>query len=245
LSLRVTLLAVALRSRCVRRRPSRLPVLPRQSSCLALGAATEAITTVSAAFARRDSALNRAVAIVRDLTHSARPGSDSLRLLHDLAAVARTPLQVSTGAAIPHELGAALASIDGALSRVGNALEEGVVQLERGRRAEAAARLATVEQLLRVADERGADGSRVARGYLTERQRALRDAAGRCAATRSCGSGWARCWFHFGSGRKTAGMAPLREIEVGLTQVADGDLTVSVPVHGSDELGRLAEHSTR
>ena len=242
-SLRVTLLAVALAAGAY---AAALPVylfFRVSRPALALGAATEAITTVSAAFARRDSALNRAAAIVRDLTHSPRPSPDSLRLLHDLAAVGRTPLQVSTGAAIPHELGAAVASIDGALSRVGGALEERVVQLERGRRAEAAAGLATVEQLLRVAHERGADGSRVARVYLRERQRALRDAAGEVR-------GDTLLWLGLGAllvpllvlvVRRRV-WRPLREIEVGLTQVADGDLTVSVPVHGSDELGRLAEH---
>ena len=242
-SLRVTLLAVALAAGAY---AAALPVylfFRVSRPALALGAATEAITTVSAAFARRDSALNRATAIVRDLTHSPRPSPDSLRLLHDLAAVGRTPLQVSTGAAIPHELGAAVASIDGALSRVGSALEERVVQLERGRRAEGAAGLATVEQLLRVAHERGADGSRVARVYLTERQRALRDAAGEVR-------GDTLLWLGLGAllvpllvlvVRRRV-WRPLREIEVGLTQVADGDLTVSVPVHGSDELGRLAEH---
>jgi len=242
-SLRVTLLAVALAAGAY---AAALPVylfFRVSRPALALGAATEAITTVSAAFARRDSALNRAVAIVRDLTHHPPPSPDSLRLLHDLAAVGRTPLQVSTGAAIPHELGAALASIDGALSRVGSALEESVVQLERGRRAEAAAGLATVEQLLRVAHERGADGSRVARAYLTERQRALRNAAGEVR-------GDTILWLGLGAllvpllvlvVRRRV-WRPLREIEVGLTQVADGDLTVSVPIHGSDELGRLAEH---
>jgi len=242
-SLRVTLLAVALAAGAY---AAALPVylfFRVSRPALALGAATEAITTVSAVFARRDSALNRAVAIVRDLAHGPRPSPDSLRLLHDLAAVGRTPLQVSTGAAIPHELGAALASIDGALSRVGAALEESVVQLERGRRAQAAAGLATVEQLLRVAHERGADGSRVARVYLTERQRALRDAAGEVR-------GDTILWLGLGAllvpllvlvVRRRV-WRPLREIEVGLAQVADGDLTVSVPVHGSDELGRLAEH---
>src|SRR5260370_815599 len=63
-------------------------------------------------------------------------------------------------------------------SRVGTALEESVGQLEGGRRAEAAARLSTVEQLLQAAHARGADGSRVARVSLTARQRALRAAAG-------------------------------------------------------------------
>ena len=241
--MRVTLLAVALAAGAY---AAALPVylfFRVSRPALALGAATEAITTVSAAFARRDSALNRAVAIVRDLTHSPRLSPDSLKLLHDLAAIGRTPLQVSTGAAIPHELGAALASIDGALSRVGNALEAGVVQLERGRRAEAAAGFATIEQLLRVAHDRGADGSRVARVYLTERQRALRDAAGEVR-------GDTVLWLGLGAlvvpllvlvVRRRV-WRPLHELEAGLAQVADGDLTVSVPVRGTDELGRLAEH---
>ncbi len=243
LSLRVTLLAVALGAGAY---AAALPVylfFRVSRPALALGAATEAITTVSAVFARRDSALNRAVAIVRDLTHRPRPSADSLRLVRDLAAIGRTPLQVSGGAAIPQELGAALVSIDGALWRVGNVLEESVAQLERGRRADAAARLVTVEQLLRVAHERGADGSRVARAYLTARQGALQSAAGEAR-------GDAILWLGLGAllvpllvlvVRRRV-WRPLHELEAGLAQVADGDLPVSVPVRGSDELGRLAEH---
>ena len=243
LSVRVTLLAVALAAGAY---AAALPVylfFRVSRPALALGAATEAITTVSAVFARRDSALNRAVAIVRDLARRPRPSADSLRLVHDLAAIGRTPLRVSAGAATPQELGAALVSIDGALSRVGNVLEESVAQLERGRRADAAARLVTVEQLLRVAHERGADGSRVARAYLTARQGALRAAAGEVR-------GDAILWLGLGAllvpllvlvVRRRV-WRPLHELEAGLAQVADGDLTVSVPVRGSDELGRLAEH---
>ena len=243
LSVRVTLLAVALAAGAY---AAALPVylfFRVSRPALALGAATEAITTVSAVFARRDSALNRAVAIVRDLTRRPRPSADSLRLVHDLAAIGRTPLRVSAGAATPQELGAALVSIDGALSRVGNVLEESVAQLERGRRADAAARLVTVEQLLRVAHERGADGSRVARAYLTARQGALQAAAGEVR-------GDAILWLGLGAllvpllvlvVRRRV-WRPLHELEAGLAQVADGDLTVSVPVRRSDELGRLAEH---
>ena len=243
LSVRVTLLAVALAAGAY---AAALPVylfFRVSRPALALGAATEAITTVSAVFARRDSALNRAVAIVRDLARRPRPSADSLRLVHDLAAIGRTPLRVSAGAATPQELGAALVSIDGALSRVGNVLEESVAQLERGRRADAAARLVTVEQLLRVAHERGADGSRVARAYLTARQGALRAAAGEVR-------GDAILWLGLGAllvpllvlvVRRRV-WRPLHELEAGLAQVADGDLTVSVPVRRSDELGRLAEH---
>src|SRR5439155_550920 len=35
---------------------------------------------------------------------------------------------------------------------------------------------------------------------------------------------------------------PLAELEAGLARVAEGDLTTGVPVRGSDELGRLAQH---
>jgi len=98
---RVTLLAVALAAGAY---AAALPVylfFRVSRPALALGAATEAITTVSAVFARRDSALNRAVVIVRDLTRRPRPSADSLRLVHDLAAIGRTPLRVSAGAATP------------------------------------------------------------------------------------------------------------------------------------------------
>jgi len=96
---------------------------------------------------------------------------------------------------------------------------------------------------LRVAHERGADGSRVARAYLTARQGALRAAAGEVR-------GDAILWLGLGAllvpllvlvVRRRV-WRPLHELEAGLAQVADGDLTVSVPVRGSDELGRLAEH---
>ena len=243
LSVRVTLLAVSLAAGAY---AAALPVylfFGVSRPALALGAATEAITSVSAVFARRDSALNRAVTIVRDLIRRARPSADSLRLVHDLAAIGRTPLRVAAGAAIPPELGAAVVSIDGALSRVGNVLEESVVQLERGRRAEAARRLVTVEQLLRVAHDRGADGSRVARAYLAARQGALQAAAGEVR-------GDAILWLGLGAVLvpllvlvvRRRVWRPLHELEAGLAQVADGDLTLSVPVRGSDELGRLAEH---
>src|SRR5439155_7481159 len=35
---------------------------------------------------------------------------------------------------------------------------------------------------------------------------------------------------------------PLAELEAGLARVAEGDLTTGVPVRGSDELARLAQH---
>ena len=35
---------------------------------------------------------------------------------------------------------------------------------------------------------------------------------------------------------------PLKDLDAGLARVADGDLTVQVPVHRGDEVGRLAQH---
>src|SRR5207244_11847734 len=146
------------------------------------------------------------------------------------AAIGRTPLRVSAGAATPQELGAALVSIDGALARVGNVLEESVAQLERGRRADAAARLVTVEQLLRVAHERGADGSRVARAYLTARQGALRAAAGEVR-------GDAILWLGLGALLvallvlvvRRGGWRPPHDIEGGVPPGRDGVLSATVP----------------
>jgi signal transduction histidine kinase len=242
-SLRVTLLAVALAAGGY---AAALPVylfFRVSRPALALGAATEAITTVSAAFARRDSALNRAVAIVRDLARRPAPSTDSLRLAHDLIALGRAPLQLSADAPVPPELRTAVAGIDGALSRVGSVLEEAVVQLDRGRRADAAARLATVEHLLQTAHERGADGSRVARTYLMARRRALQAAADEVRSDTIL-------WLGLGAllvpllvlvVRRRV-WRPLRELETGLALVADGDLTVQVPVRAADELGRVAQH---
>jgi len=242
-SLRVTLLAVVLAAGVY---AGALPIylfFRVSRPALALGAATAAITTVSAELAQRETALNGAVAIVRDHALGPRPSGDSLALARHLAALGRAPLQVSPSTPIPPELDTAVASIDAVLTRAGTVLEENLAQLEHGRRADAAARLAIVEQLLRTAHERGAEGSRVARVYLMARQGALRAAAGEVRRDTFL-------WLGLGAllvpllilvVRRRV-WRPLRELEAGLTQVADGDLTVGVPVRGSDELGRLAEH---
>src|SRR2546430_9228616 len=67
LSLRVTLIAVALAAGADAAAPPLYLFFRVSRPPLALGAATEAITTVSAVFARRDSAPNPAGAILRDV----------------------------------------------------------------------------------------------------------------------------------------------------------------------------------
>ena len=210
---------------------------------LALGAATEATTTLNAQLMRRDSALHQTVRIVHALARAASPRVDSLALARRLLVAGREPLHTPPDALMPPTLQVELTRIDDALSSLGGALAEIVARLQQGQRADVAARLVAIDRLVEVAQERRIDGNRVARAYLIERQGALRAAV----------SGVRRdtvVWLVSGVALVLALVAvmrrrvwrPLRELEGGLAQVADGDLTVQVPTGGADELGRLAAH---
>ena len=242
LSLRVTLLAVALAAGVY---AAALPLylfFRVSRPALALGDATEAIAAVGLEVARRDSAIHQVLAIARSIARNPTLRADSLRVAHRLLEVARTPLRVPFRAAIAPALRTALGRTDDALSRVAAALADVVGALDPGHQAEAG-RLATLDQLTALADHERARAGLIARDDLLGRQRALREAA---SAVRRDTLVWLalgllvvpaltyvvrrRVW------------RPLHELEAGLAQVADGDLTVGVPVHGSDELGRLAEH---
>ena len=242
LSLRVTLLAVALAAGVY---AAALPLylfFRVSRPALALGDATEAIAAVGLEVARRDSAIHQVSAIARSIARNPTLRADSLRVAHRLMEVARTPLRVPFRAAIAPALRTALGRTDDALSRVAAALADVVGVLDAGHQPEAG-RLATLDQLTALADHERARAGLIARDDLLGRQRALREAA---SAVRRDTLVWLalgllvvpaltyvvrrRVW------------RPLHELEAGLAQVADGDLTVGVPVHGSDELGRLAEH---
>lgn len=242
LSLRVTLLAVALAAGVY---AAALPLylfFRVSRPALALGDATEAIAAVGLEVARRDSAIHQVLAIARGIARNPRLRADSLRVAHRLLEIARTPLRVPFSAAIAPALRTALGRTDDALSRVAAALADVVGALDAGHQPEAG-RLATLDQQTALADHERARAGLIARDDLLGRQRALREAA---SAVRRDTLVWLalgllvvpaltyvvrrRVW------------RPLHELEAGLAQVADGDLTVGVPVHGSDELGRLAEH---
>ena len=126
---------------------------------------------------------------------------------------------------------------------LGDALEGTVDALQRGRPADAAARLGAVDQLVDTAQEHRTDGNRVARAFLIERQRALRAAE---SGVRRDTVVWLLSGVVLGllffvlMQRRV--WRPLRELETGLARVADGDLTIHVPAQASDELGRLALH---
>jgi signal transduction histidine kinase/CheY-like chemotaxis protein len=210
---------------------------------LALGAATEAITTLNAQLMRRDSALHEAVRIVHALARASSPTADSLALARRLLGSARGPLQTPPDASIPPTLQMELARIDDDLASLSAAVAGAVTRLEHGSRADVAARLAAIDRLVELARERRIDGNRVARAYLIERQSGLR--AAQSGVRRDVA-----VWVAGGVALVLALVAvlrrrvwrPLRELDTGLARVADGDLTIRVPVQATDELGRLALH---
>ncbi len=243
LSLRITLLVVALAAGAY---AAALPLylfFRVSRPALALGAATETITLLGEDIGRRDSALDQALAIARALARGPLPAADSRSVAHRLLLQGGRRLQLAPDAPIPDTLRGGLTRIDGALSRVASGLAELLDQVERGRRVDVAGRLEVIEQLARIADDRIASGGRVARAHLLERQRALQAAAGEVRRDTivwlAVGALWIPLLAYVVRRRV---WRPLRELEAGLARVAEGDLTVGVPVRGADELARLAEH---
>ena len=210
---------------------------------LALGAATEAITTLNAQLTWRDSALHQTVRIVHALARAASPRPDSLALARRLLVAGHEPLHVPPDAPIPSPLQVEVARIDETLSSLGDSLAEIVIRLAQGRRADVATRLAAIDRLVEIAQERRIDGNRVARAYLIERRAALRAAenGARRDTVVWLVSGVALGFVLVVVMRRRV-WRPLRELEAGLARVADGDLTVRVPIHATDEIGRLAQH---
>ena len=210
---------------------------------LALGAATEAITTLNAQLTWRDSALHQTVRIVHALARAASPRPDSLALARRLLVAGHEPLHVPPDAPIPSPLQVEVARIDETLSSLGDSLAEIVIRLAQGRRPDVATRLAVIDRLVEIAQERRIDGNRVARAYLIERRAALRAAenGARRDTVVWLVSGVALGFVLVVVMRRRV-WRPLRELEAGLARVADGDLTVRVPIHATDEIGRLAQH---
>src|SRR5438093_1840874 len=242
LSLRVTLLAVALVAGLY---GGALPVylyFRISRPALALGAVTEAVADAAEILAHRDGALDHAVALVRRLVRSPRLQADSVNAAQRLLQIGEAPLPVRPDAPIPPDLRAALSRTDAARVRVAAALAVFIAVLQSGRRPNTA-RLGLIDDLDQVADDERTAVAGIARSDLLTRQRALRDAAHDVQRDTVV-------WLVTGGLLVTVLVSvvrrrvwrPLRELEAGLAQVADGDLTVGVPVRGSDELGRLAAH---
>jgi len=209
---------------------------------LALGAVTEAVADAAEILAHRDGALDHAVSLVRRLVRSPTLQADSVNAAQRLLEIGEAPLPVRPDTPIPPDLRAALSRTDAAISRVAAALAVVIADLQAGRRP-TTARLGMIDDLDQVADDERTAVAGIARSDLLTRQRALRDAAHDVQRDTVV-------WLVTGGLLMTVLVSvvrrrvwrPLRELEAGLAQVADGDLTVGVPVRGSDELGRMDAH---
>ena len=210
---------------------------------LVLGSLTEAIASVGEDLARRDSVLDQALMVARGLARRSRAESDSVAAARRWLDLGRAPLAIPSGAPFSPALRAALARTDEALSRLASTLTEFVAALARGRVPNAAETLIAVEQLVRVADHAKDAAARIARADVVAGQRELREAVD---VARRDTIVWLIVGVLFVPALayvvRRRVWRPLRELETGLARVADGDLTVGIPVRGSDELGRLAEH---
>jgi C4-dicarboxylate-specific signal transduction histidine kinase len=209
---------------------------------LAFGAVTEAVADATENLAHRDGALDHATALVRRLVRSPTLRADSVNAAQRLLQVGETPLPAQADAPIPPDLRAALTRTDAAITRVAAALAVVIADLHAGRRPDTA-RLGAIDDLDQVADDERTAVAEAARIDLLMRQRVLREAAHDVQRDTVV-------WLVTGGLLVTVLVSvvrrrvwrPLRELEAGLAQVAEGDLTVGVPVRGSDELGRVAEH---
>ena len=216
-----------------------------RAAALALGKGTAALVVLQDDLARRNSGLRHAAALVRQLVPSRTgpaPGSlDSIRLF---IAAASAPASGQSYGTVPAALRAPLGRAEEALSRVASALAAELALLERGGdRSGDARRIRTLDSLTQIADERMLVAGVQARRDLLDRQQALQLAAGEVLRD-------AILWLALGAVGVVPAVylvrrrvwRPLAELEAGLARVAEGDLTTGVPVRGSDELARLAQH---
>src|SRR5438105_3879181 len=216
-----------------------------RAAALALGKGTAAIVALQDDLARRNSGLHHAASLVRQLVESpTRPAPGALDTIRLFIAAASAPAAGRSYAAVPAALRVPLGRSEEAVSRVASALAEDVALLERaGARTGAARRIRALDSLTQIADQQMLAARQQARRDLVDRQQALQLAAGEVLRD-------AIFWLALGA----LGVAPavylvrrrvwrpLAELEAGLARVAEGDLTAGVPVRGSDELGRLAQH---
>lgn len=144
---------------------------------------------------------------------------------------------------VPEGMRAALATADEAILRLETAALEVVSLLELGRYEAAQARMMSVNALVGEMNRHLAEAERRGLADLVRREDELSRATGQALRA-------VIVWLAIGlfflptvlllAYRRLG--APLRDLEEGLTQVAEGNLHTQVPVRYNDEIGRLAEH---
>lgn len=159
--------------------------------------------------------------------------------------LAEAPDERSTRAytAVPEAMRTAMATADEAIARLETAALEVVSLLELDRYEAAEARMMSVNALVGEMNRHLAEAERRGLSDLVRREDELSHATGQALRA-------VIVWLAIGlfflpvvlllAYRRLG--APLRDLEEGLTQVADGDLHAQIPVRHADEIGRLAEH---
>ncbi len=145
--------------------------------------------------------------------------------------------------AVPEAMRTAMATADEAIARLETAALEVVSLLELGRYEAAQARMMSVNALVGEMNRHLAEAERRGLSDLVRREDELSRATGQALRA-------VVIWLAVGlfflptvlllAYRRLG--APLRDLEEGLTQVAEGDLHAQVPIRHADEIGRLAEH---
>jgi nitrogen fixation/metabolism regulation signal transduction histidine kinase len=145
--------------------------------------------------------------------------------------------------AVPEAMRTAMATADEAIARLETAALEVVSLLELGRYEAAQARMLSVNALVGEMNRHLAEAERRGLSDLVRREDELSRATGQALRA-------VVVWLVIGlfflptvlllAYRRLG--APLRDLEEGLTQVADGDLQAQIPIRHADEIGRLAEH---
>ncbi len=145
--------------------------------------------------------------------------------------------------AVPEAMRTAMATADEAIAHLETAALEVVSLLELGRYEAAAARMMAVNALVGEMNRHLAEAERRGLSDLVRREDELSRATGQALRA-------VIVWLAIGlfflpmvlllAYRRLG--APLRDLEAGLAQVAEGDLHAQVPVRHADEIGRLADH---
>ncbi len=215
-----------------------------RSAASAVGqGAEEAVLLLDRLSARHD-ALNHAGELagraVQGFPRTAPGLLDTIALLAARGGVRATPANFAVR---PVELQVTLARTDEHMAQFGTALSDLVALLRLRRAREAQARLVTADSLHAIVDDLLATDGRLVRNELLLRQQTLE--------SRMRGAqGIAVLWLLMGAGFIPIALLlfrqridrPLKDLDAGLARVADGDLSVQVPVHRGDEVGRLAQH---
>ena len=145
--------------------------------------------------------------------------------------------------AVPEAMRTAMATADEAIAQLESGALEVVSLLELGRYEAAAARMMSVNALVGEMNRHLAEAERRGLSDLVRREDELSHATGQALRA-------VIVWLVIGlfflptvlllAYRRLG--TPLRDLEEGLTQVAEGDLHAQVPVRHADEIGRLADH---